>query len=94
MPTINGVFYWVRSNGDGTAEYVPDSPEVCARIDKGERGWFATPEGAILYGGVKACAFERTIEQTYDAAEWLRTGSLVPMGSLDKITITAEHKEG
>ena len=41
------------------------SPPICAQIDAGEAGWFGTPEGAILHGGVIATAFEIVTEEVF-----------------------------
>lgn len=84
-------FHWYRVNADGTADRFEDSPEICARVDAGERGWFANPEGAIVYGGVIASAFKRTVEKTYDAVRWLETGDMVETGELVTLEITADH---
>ena len=35
-------FKWYRVNGDGTADVFEDTPAICARIDAGEGGWFAS----------------------------------------------------
>lgn len=86
------VFTWwlVR---DGVAIPIEDSPEVCARINDGSLSpIYGSIEGAIINGGVQACAFKRHTEQTYDAAQWLKTGAMVPMGERLVTTITAEPR--
>ncbi len=75
---------------DGFAVPLPDTKEVCELIDSGKLIAYATVEGAIKYGRVQATAFKRTREMTYDAAEWLRTGKLVPAGYVTTTKITAE----
>jgi len=69
---------WYHSNGDGTADRYEDSPEICARIDAGEPGWFGTPEGAILHGGVIATAFVIVTEKMFDTRQWLATNGKDP----------------
>jgi len=49
-------FFWYKTTGDGSADVYEDTPEIQARVDT-EWGWFASPEGAILFGGVEAVAF-------------------------------------
>jgi hypothetical protein len=83
------MFYWYKSNGDGTADRFEDSVAICARIDAGESGWFANPEGAILHGGVVATAFKRTTAKTYDAVRWLETGEMIETGEMVTREITA-----
>jgi hypothetical protein len=78
---------------EGVAIPTPDTPEISARIDAGERGWFGSIEGAIIHGGVLATAFTRKVEQTYDARIWLATGQYVPMGEIITTTITAQPKD-
>lgn len=85
-------FLWYHANGDGTATVYEDTPAVRALIDAGGRDWFGNPEGAIIHGGVLACAFTRRTEPTYDAGHWLRTNELVPMGEYAVTTITAEPR--
>lgn len=86
-------FKWYRPAGDGSADVFDDCPAICARIDK-EHGanWYGTPEGAILHGGVVASAFTVKRECLYDAAAWLRDGSMVPAGERRKVTITAQRE--
>jgi hypothetical protein len=81
---------------DGVAHAFPDTAEVRARVDnqmnvhpsRRER-WFGTIEGCIKHAGVKATAFKRTTERTYDAALWLKTGQHVPVGHVTVTEITA-----
>lgn len=82
-------FYWYHVNGDGTADAHPDTYAVRKRVDT-EAGWYGSPEGAILHGGVRATAFERKTEMTYDGALWLRTGAMVEAGFVTTTKITAE----
>lgn len=84
-------FLWYHSNYDGSASVHQDTPEVRARIDSHEGGWFGTPEGAILYGDVCATAFTRKTEQHYDAKAWLRTGAMIPVGMHTVTAITAKR---
>jgi len=89
------MFHWYLANGDGTADRFDDTPAICERVDRshysGEQ-WFGSPEGAIKHGRVKACAFKRTVEPTYDAAKWLETGVMVHAGELVSIEITASWR--
>lgn len=86
-------FTWYRVTDYGTALVIEDTPAISAAIDRDGRGWYGNIEGAIINGGVQATAFKRKTEQTYDAAEWLRTGKLVPAGEITVTTITAEPRE-
>ena len=86
------IFKWYHIEPDGTASIHEDNPSVCARINRGEPGWYASPEGAILHGGVKATAFNRWTEITYNAAAWLATGAMIEAGIRTTTTITAEPK--
>jgi hypothetical protein len=86
------MFHWYHVNGDGTADRVDDCIAVRACIDAGEPGWFGNPEGAILHGGVAACAFKRKTETVYDAAAWLATGAMVPAGEITTTEITASRE--
>jgi hypothetical protein len=54
---------------------------------------FGSIEGAIINGGVQACAFTRKTERLFDAAAWLKTGQMVEVESMDVVTITAKPKE-
>jgi len=45
---LNGQFYWWRVTSHGTAELVPDGPEVSALINDGAPNYFGSIEGAIL----------------------------------------------
>jgi hypothetical protein len=91
-PMSTSSFLWYRSNGDGTAEILPDTAAVRARIDAGERGFYGNAEGAIIHGGVIATAYRRMTQQTYDAMAWLRDGAKVPAGVVSVTTITAEPR--
>jgi hypothetical protein len=71
-------FHWYHANGDGTADRYEDSPAICARIDAGEPGWFGSPEGAILHGGVVATAFEIVKDKMFDTRQWLATNGKDP----------------
>ncbi len=72
---------WYHSNHDGTCEAHQDSPTIRTIIDAcGGRDWYGSAEGAVMHGGVRACAFRQRTEQTYDAITWLRTRQLVHMG--------------
>jgi hypothetical protein len=76
---------------DGVARPVEDNPTVRAQIDNGTlRNIYGSIEGAIINGGVQATAFKRKYEQTYDTAQWLATGAMVPMGFVQITEITAE----
>lgn len=86
------MFHWYHTNNDGTCSAHADTPEVRARIDAGEPGWYGTPEGPIIHGGVRACAFTEHAEQLYDARAWLQNRVLVPMGERVIRTITAERE--
>jgi hypothetical protein len=83
--------FWYHSNNDGTCSAHADTPAIRARIDAGEPGWFGTPEGAIINGGVCACSFTLHSEQLYDAHAWLATKQLIPMGERIIKTITAQR---
>ena len=85
------MFYWYHANGDGTADRIEDSPEVCKIIDSGGRGWFGNPEGAIIHGGVIASAFTRNSEPTYDAVQWFKTGEMVFAGYRVTVQVTASR---
>jgi hypothetical protein len=87
------MFFWYRINGDGSATRFEDSPTICAQVDANVGRWYGSLEGAIASGEVNACAFTSKTEQTYDAAEWLRTGAMIPMGEITTLTITATPKE-
>jgi hypothetical protein len=87
---LNSQFHWWHITPHGTAELVRDTPEVSRAIDAGAPGYFATIEGAILHGGVRATAFARKTEDTYDARAWLETGAMVPAGQITTTTITAQ----
>jgi hypothetical protein len=87
---INGQFYWWQVR-DGMAIAIPDSPEISASIDAGTLRVFATIEGAIIHGGVRATAFERETNDTYDALAWLETGAMVRVGSVTTTKITASR---
>jgi hypothetical protein len=82
-------FLWYRANGDGTADVLEDTPDVRAMVDADGRNVYGNPEGAILHGGVLACAFKRKVEATYDAMAWLTTGERIHVGELVTIEITA-----
>ena len=87
-------YMWYRINEYGCAEPVEDSRETRALVDANIGGpWYGNVEGTIINGGVLATAFKRKTEQTYDAVEWLRTGAMVPMGSVTTTKITAEPKQ-
>jgi hypothetical protein len=86
-------FVWWCVMQDGTAEGFFDSPDIRKKVDTSKGNWFGRIEGCILHGGVKATAFERKTEQTYDAAEWLKTKRMIPMGFVTTTKITAEWKE-
>ena len=86
---MNRSFLWYRSNGDGSADVFEDTPAICKVIDADGRGWFGSPEGAILHGGVLACAYKRKVEATYDALAWLTTGEMIPTGDLVTVEVTA-----
>ena len=81
-------FHWYHANGDGTADRYEDSPAICARIDAGEPGWFGSPEGAILHGGVVATAFKLTTEPVFDARHWFETGERKSAGERTTLKIT------
>jgi hypothetical protein len=83
-------FTWWRVTDYGTAIAYPDTTEVRASVDSGERGWYGTIEGAIIHGGVRATAFKRETTQVFDAAHWLKTGEHKPSGYVTITTITAE----
>jgi hypothetical protein len=85
---------WYHVETDGTASVHPINPETGKRVDQDPRGWFATPEGAILYGGVQACAFRVETVQYYDARVWIACGKLVPSEKKTRIVLTAKPKEG
>ena len=89
---MSNPFMWWRVNEYGMAEAYPDSPQLCALLDKDPRGWFGNVEGTILHAGVLATAFKRKTEQTYDSAAWLRDGSMVPAGYVTTTEITAEPR--
>jgi hypothetical protein len=78
---------------DGVAVAVPDTPAARAIIDADGRGYYGSIEGAILNGGVIATAFKRKTARTYDAAQWLRTGELVPAGEITTTEITAQREQ-
>ena len=86
------MFKWYHVGTDGTATVCDDTGEIRKRIDSGEPGWFGSPEGAILHGGVKATAFKRKTEMTYSGDEWVKTGAMVPVGEITITTITAEPR--
>jgi hypothetical protein len=92
MALINGHFYWWHITPHGTAELIPDSPEVSALVDAGAGRYYATIEGAILHAGVLAAAFERETNDTYDALAWLETGAMVRVGSVTITKITASKE--
>jgi hypothetical protein len=71
---------------DGVA--VPETD--CAAVDANPRGVYGSIEGAIINGGVLATAFKRKTEAVYDAAQWLATGAMVPVGFVTVTEITAE----
>ena len=85
---------WYHVETDGTASVHPSHPDTGTRVDQDPRGWFATPEGAILYGGVQACAFRLETVQYYDARAWIACGKLVPSEKKTRIVPTAKPKEG
>jgi hypothetical protein len=86
-------FMWWRINEFGCAEAVADSKETRALVDANIGGpWYGNVEGTILHGGVHATAFERTTTRTYDAAEYFRTGELVPAGDVTTTKITAARE--
>jgi hypothetical protein len=93
MTYRNGQFTWWHVV-DGVAVAVDGGdPAVCDAIDDGRmRNVYMTIEGAILHGGVLATAFERETNQTYDAAAWLATGAMVPVGSVTTTKITASRE--
>jgi hypothetical protein len=81
-------FLWYHIE-DGVARAYPDTREVRDRIDSDARGWYSNPEGCILHGGVKATAFKRTIEKTYDGPHWLKTNEMREVGRVMVTEITA-----
>lgn len=82
---MTAIFRWYSA--DGTI--VDDSPDICKRIDGGEPGWFGTPEGAIIHGGVIATAFERKTEEVFDGYEAVMHGRRVSAGFRTTTRITA-----
>jgi hypothetical protein len=92
MHRAEGFRWWIVL-ADGTAEAVPDSPEICKLIDSdkvsGKMTVYGTIEGAILYGGVMATAVSRRTSKTYDAAHWLKTGEMKEAGIVVVTRITA-----
>lgn len=84
-------FMWYRITEDGRADCVADSPAIRALIDRDGRNWYGNIEGAIINGGVRATAFKRKTEMTYDAAHWLATRELKPAGEVTTTEITAER---
>lgn len=82
-------FFWYCVNGDGTADILPETPELVAQINSGARNIFGSPEGAILNGGVMACAFRRKVERTYDARAAILRGERIAAGWRETITVTA-----
>jgi hypothetical protein len=85
--------YWYYVETDGTASAHPVDLETGKRIDDDPRGWFASPEGLILHGGVQACAFRLETVQYYDARVWIACGKLVPSETKTRIIPTAKPKE-
>jgi hypothetical protein len=86
-------FMWWRVNQYGCAECFPDSTAIRAMVDSGQGGpWYGNVEGAIIHGGVRATAYTRTTEATYDAAAWFERGTLKPAGLVTTTTITAERE--
>jgi hypothetical protein len=83
-------FIWWRVSQYGTAECFEETPEIVARINAGEPGWYGNVEGAILHGGVQATAFKRKTEPTYDTAAFFDRGEMIPLGSCTITEITAE----
>lgn len=77
---------------DGVAIAYPDTREVRARVNT-ERDWYGTIEGCIIHGGVRATAFTRKVEKTYDAEAWLRYRTMVPAGEITTTKITAERAD-
>lgn len=84
-------FTWYKVE-DGVAIPYDDTPEVAAMVNKDGRNWYGNIESAIINGGVKATAFKRKTEKTYDAIAWLERGEMVPAGEITTTTITAEWK--
>ncbi|MCH8476133.1 MAG: hypothetical protein LAT55_13005 [Opitutales bacterium] len=70
---------------DGTAEPATDEREINA----GRGEFYGSIEGAIINGGVQACAFERKSERTYCGDTWLKTNRLKPTGTVIITKITA-----
>lgn len=62
---------------------------IFERLDK-LQNVYATIDGAIRHDGVKATAFKRKTQRTFDALAWLQTGDMVPAGELTTTEITAE----
>ncbi len=88
----NGEFTWWHVV-DGVAYAVPDSADISRQIDEGLiTNVYGTIEGAIIHGGVKATAFTRKTEATYDTMAWLKTGAMVPAGQVTTTTITAQSE--
>jgi hypothetical protein len=83
---------WYHSNNDGTCSAHQDTREVRALIDAKPRNWYASAEGTIIHGAVRACAFVQHREQVYDAMAWIKSRQLVPMGERVITTITARSE--
>lgn len=89
MPMTSEGFLWFRVQ-NGVAIPVLDTPEISAAINAGAPDYYGTIEGAILYGGVQATAFERKTVQLYDSRAWLEKGERIPAGEKTTTTITAK----
>ena len=83
-------FIWWRVSEYGMAEPFAETPEIVARINSGEPGWYGNVEGTIFHGGVLATAFKRRTEQTYDTAAFFERKEYVPVDFVTVTEITAE----
>jgi hypothetical protein len=84
------IWWYVR---DGVAIPVEDCPAVSDAINSGNmHPVFGSIEGAIINGGVQATAFKRTVEKTYDAPHYFKTGEMLPVGEVTITKITAEPR--
>lgn len=96
MKCVEETFRWWRLeyHGDAvTAEPVAEFPLnrklLAAMMDAEPGRWFGTIEGAIMHGGVKAIAIERTRLETYSTRLWLETGKRQLSGTVIQTKITA-----
>jgi hypothetical protein len=86
------MFFWYRINEYGCADVIEDSPAASAAVNKDPPRYYGNAEGAIINGGVQACAFKREVVKLYDTAEFFRSGKYVPAGEKVILTITAQPK--